>query len=86
MSKYFDADDVREKFGIKGFKPTCAGCGGCMFTVFTKNDICLAIDDMPTADVVSREQYNECYDQCLRLRSENEQLMDSLRAYEDDRK
>ena len=44
------------------------------------------IAECPTLDVVSRDQYNLLYDECLRLRTLNEQLMDSLREKEDDGK
>lgn len=37
-------------------------------------------------DVVSRDQFNRCFDECMQLRIQNEQLMDALREKGDDGK
>lgn len=87
MSRYIDADAIRNEFGITGYYNGCKECGGeCVLKEYTKNEICLAIDYMPTADVVSREQFNACYDELLKLRSGNERLTVRLLKYEDDAK
>ena len=84
MSKYIDANALGRY--LADIQYGYAGKAKDVEKYETLGMVLEVLDEQPTADVVSREQYNACYDQCLRLRSENEQLMDSLRAYEDDRK
>lgn len=78
MSRYIDAEKLKEM--------ECADC--YYHTEGCPNDcgIMERIDDVPTADVVSREQYNECYEECLRLRKQNEFLMQALNEKEDNRR
>lgn len=74
---------------------------GCDFVYYKLSEICdiineanqlvhmkvqMLIANAPAADVVSREQYNLLYEECLTLRTQNKHIMDSLRAMEDERK
>lgn len=79
MSRYIDVEPLMDD--IEKSRKLYSKLGETHNRPITLDSIEAWLDSAPTADVVGRDQYNECYEEGLKLRCLNEHLMDILRSY-----